>query len=121
MQILFNLALVAHIIGFAAMFGVWFSQLKPMIQGTATVMPGMLHSGYMAGGAGIVLVALSEVMYHPSLQFQLWAAVKLLVLAVILVLGSIYRKRSTVPPAVMWSLGALMVLNISVAVLWQTH
>ena len=43
MLILKGILLVLHFVGLAALFGVWFSQIKDIVRGEGRMLPGMLH------------------------------------------------------------------------------
>ena len=116
MEILRDVLLIFHFIGLAALFGVWFSQLKPGIAGQARIVPGMLHGALTAGVAGLGLVAVGEIAGEVD---RTKIGVKLAVLIVILVLIIVNRKKDPVSPAVWWSIGGLTLANICVAVLWH--
>lgn len=121
MEILRGLLLILHFVGLAALFGVWFSQLKPAIAGQARILPGMLHGAYTALATGLGLVLIAE-LRAKELGFEvnhMKVGIKLVVLIVILVLLLMNRKREPISPAVHWAIGLLTLANICIAVLWK--
>lgn len=119
MEILKDILLVLHFIGIAGLFGGWFLQLKAIGQGKAEIPAGMVHSGWLAALAGILMFGLNEALYDVTMDIRIKLTVKLLVLVVIMVLLMMNRKKKPVNSGVMWAVGGLTLANIVIAVMWH--
>lgn len=113
MDILRNVLLILHFVGLAALFGVWFSQIKAIAAGQGKVLPGMMHGAWLMLASGLGLVLVQEFTGSPN---HMKIGIKLLVLIAIVVLALINRKKETVASGVMWALGGLALLNVVIAV-----
>ncbi len=115
MDILRQLLLVVHLLGFAALFGGMFLQMRhpeksinsAMRDGAGTAfLAGLLLVGVLEGGDADV--------NHAKI------GVKLVVSLVILVLVMANLKKKTIPNGLFWGIFALTVVNVGVAVMWGT-
>ncbi len=113
MDFLHSLLVLLHLVGFAALFGGAFVQLKASPR---VVNRAMLHGAYTQVVTGLLLVGIAEMgdgsVNHAKI------AVKTLVLAAILVLVLINRKRDAVPNGAFWAIFGLTLANAAVAVFW---
>jgi hypothetical protein len=120
-EILRNSLLVLHLIGFAAVFGGFMTQMKAMGQGVAKVVPAMVHGAWTLLATGILLVGVREWMammeWAPELN-HMKIGIKSLVLTVLIVLILANKKKDSVKAPVFGAIGLLAVLNVVLAVFW---
>lgn len=120
-EILRNSLLVLHLIGFAAVFGGFMTQMKAMGQGVAKVVPAMVHGAWTLLATGILLVGVREWMammeWAPELN-HMKIGIKSLVLTVLIVLILANKKKDFVKAPVFGAIGLLAVLNVLLAVFW---
>ena len=120
-----NIFLVLHFVGMAALFGGFLAQLSSQVK---LITNGMLHGALLSLIAGVVLVGVRYPLNDedPS-AYPLYdngkISVKLLILAVILILGYTSKKRSkgsTQGDTAAWgTVGLLTFTNIVIAVFWR--
>ncbi|MEO7586893.1 MAG: hypothetical protein ABIS84_02580 [Arachnia sp.] len=113
MDLLHNLFVLLHLVGFAALFGGAFVQMKGPKR---IVNPAMFHGALTQLVTGIVLVVIDE--FGPDPVNHMKIGIKLLVLIVIMVLVILNRKKSRVPDAAFWSIFGLTLANAAIAVFW---
>ncbi|WP_019548679.1 hypothetical protein [Streptomyces sulphureus] len=116
MDVLINIFVGLHVIGIAALLGGFLFQMKAMGEGTARMLPGMLHGALTMLVTGVLLVGFRE-MDGGSVN-NLKIAVKLAILVVILGLVYVKRDEEAVSSKVLGAVGALTMANIFIAVLW---
>lgn len=114
MEILHNIFLLLHFVGFAALFGGAFVQLRG---GTRAINPAMWHGALTMLISGLLLVTSLE-MFGDGPVNHLKVGLKLLVLIVIFVLVLMNRKKPAVADAPFWGIFALTLLNAGIAVFW---
>ncbi|UCR89824.1 hypothetical protein [Mycetocola spongiae] len=114
MEILRNVLLVLHFIGFAAILGGAMTQIKGIKTGTARVVPGILHGSWLQLVSGLGLVVLLEMGDGEVNHMKV--GIKLLVLVAILLISLIYKKKDPVAGWVIPTILGLTVLNIVFAV-----
>ena len=119
MRIIFDSLLILHFIGLAALLGGFMTQARGLRDGTARIDTGILHGGYTMGATGLLMVALGIADAHivGALAVAKYT-VKLVLLAALLVIAIVYRKREPVPAAALIAIGALALADIVVAVVW---
>lgn len=121
-EFLKNATLVLHFIGMASLLGGFLVQIKSLKTRTARIIPAMIHGAWTALVTGLLLVGLREWMsaINPDANEldNLKVAVKSIVVAVIVVIVMINRKKETVKGSTIGLIGGLTVLNIVVAVFW---
>lgn len=117
MEILKDLVLALHIIGVVALLGGALYQTKAMRQGVARVLPAMMHGAWTMLVTGIALVGLQYPLGNEVNNAKITA--KLVVLVAIIVVALVNRKREVVASWVLPTLGALTVLNIVLATVWN--
>ena len=110
MDILNKVLLILHHVGFAALFGSVFFQLKPMFRGEGRMVQGMLHGGLTALVTGIIMMFTVPGVNHVVVSIKLL----LLVLALVLVL--MYIKKPKAPTWALAGVGVLSLINIAMAV-----
>lgn len=113
MEILLNAFILLHFIGFAALFGGAFVQMKGPKR---VVNSAMFHGALTQLVTGIVLVVINEFGADPVNHMKV--GIKLVVLIVIMVLVVMNRKKDTVMDGVFWSIFALTLANAAIAVFW---
>ncbi|NLT25821.1 MAG: hypothetical protein GXX90_04075 [Microbacteriaceae bacterium] len=116
MEIIRWILLILHFVGIAALFGVWFSQLKAIPAGQARILPGMMHGAWTMLITGLGLVTYLELATDAEIN-HMKIGIKLLVLIAIVVLALVNRKKERVSAGVMWAIGGLTLLNIALAVI----
>lgn len=113
MEIVSHLVLLLHFVGFAALFGGAFVQLKGP---TRSVNAAMLHGAITQLVTGLLLVGFLE-MGDGSVNHAK-VAVKAVVLIVIFVLVLVNRKKQELPSGQFWAILGLTLANAAVAVFW---
>ena len=113
MDIVHNLFVFLHLVGFAALFGGAFVQMKGPKR---IVNPAMFHGALTQLVTGIVLVVIDEMGPEPVNHMKI--GIKLLVLIVIMVLVVLNRKKSHVPDGAFWAIFGLTLANAAIAVFW---
>ena len=117
MEILKNLVLAVHIIGVAALLGGVLFQITSIRQGTARVLPVMMHGAWTMLVTGVALVGLQYPLGDDVNNLKI--GVKLAVLVVIVVIALLNRKRETIASWVLPTIGTLTVVNIVLATVWK--
>lgn len=117
MEILKNVVLALHIIGVAALLGGVIYQIPAIRQGTARVLPAILHGAWTMLLTGVALVGLQYPLGNEVNNAKI--SVKLAVLIVIVVIALLNRKRETVATWVLPVIGSLTVVNILLATVWR--
>lgn len=113
MDILYNVFVLLHFIGFAALFGGAFTQVKGPRR---IVNAAMFHGALTQVVTGIVLLLLLELGDDPVNHMKL--GIKFLVLGVITVLVLLNRKKTSVPGGAFWAIFGLTFANTALAVFW---
>ncbi|MDO5676303.1 MAG: hypothetical protein Q4G35_02210 [Propionibacteriaceae bacterium] len=114
MGILHNIFLLFHFIGFAALFGGAFAQLKGAKR---IINPAMWHGALTMLVSGLLLVTSLELFTDGPVN-HMKVGIKLLVLIVIFVLVLMNKKKNPVPDGAFWGIFALTLLNAGIAVFW---
>src|SRR5690606_11190267 len=111
MEILREIVVYVHLIGFAVLFGSWAVQAFGGGRRLTTTMDVGLA---IAGVAGLLL-AWPMGLFEPGMSFYMKIAVKLVVLVIIgafIGIGGARQKREqAVPPVLFWGVGVLALLN----------
>lgn len=112
MKVLFDIALVLHFIGLAALLGSFLVQMKP----PRRITPGYLHGAFTMLATGLLMVGLMYPLgWEPD---NAKIGVKLAVLLTVTVIVVANRKKDEVSTAVWGAIGALTITNIVLAVFW---
>ena len=114
MTILFELMLVLHLIGWAIVLGGALTQLRE-----PRLVPGMLHGILTALVTGIIMVGLVSSGSVDEDANDVKFAVKLVIaviVAALVIAGT--RKPERVSRGFLGTIAALVVVNVSIAVLW---
>jgi hypothetical protein len=114
MQLAHQLLLLLHLIGFAALFGGFLVQMKSR---EPEINAAMLHGSYTMLVTGIALTVLIEMGDDPVNHVKI--GIKLAVALIITVLVIINRRFASIPRGLWALLGALTLINASLAVVWQ--
>lgn len=115
MEILHNIFLLLHFIGFAALFGGAFVQLKGPKR---VINPAMWHGALTMLVSGLLLVLSLEMFLAQGAVNHMKVGIKLLVLVAIFVLVLLNRKKESVTDGAFWGIFALTLLNAGIAVFW---
>ena len=119
MEIIRWILLILHFVGIAALFGVWFSQLKAIPAGQARILPGMMHGAWTMLITGVILVGLQYPLGNEVNNVKI--TVKLAILVAILVVALMNRKRETLAGWVLPVLGGLTTANVLIATVWKNY
>lgn len=112
MALVYDLLVVLHFLGLAALVGGYLTVLR-----SPRVVVGMVHGALTQVVTGLLLVGLAEA----ALDYEVDHAkigVKLVVALAAAGLAFGYRRRPRVAPAVVHAIGLLGILNVAIAVLW---
>jgi hypothetical protein len=114
MQLAHQLLVLLHLIGFAALLGGLLVQVRAK---EPEVNASMLNGSFTLLLTGLALVTLEELGADQMNYVKM--AIKLLLMAVIVVLVVKNRKFVTIPRGLWGLIGGLTIANALVAVLWQ--
>ena len=106
--------LVLHFVGLAALFGGWFVQMSSREK---VINNAMFHGALTQLVTGILLVGIREGLDLPVDNAKI--GVKFLIVAVILALIVVNRKKNPISVPLWATIGGLTLLNIVVAVFWN--
>lgn len=113
MEIARDALLLLHLVGFGALFGGAFVQVRDDVK---VVNSAMLHGALIQVLSGVLLVGVIEADEGEVNQTKI--AVKLVVALVIAVLCWVNRRKESVPNGLFYALLALTLGNAAVAVFW---
>jgi hypothetical protein len=116
MSIVYELIVVVHLLGMAAVVGSWFVVLR-----SPRIAAGMVHGALLQLVSGIALVGLRESGAVSGMEEldRIKVTVKLAVALVVAVLAWANRKRDAVPSGLVHAVGGLAVVNVLIAALWE--
>ncbi len=112
---------VLHLVGMAALLGGFLVQIKALRAKTAEILPAMVHGAWTSLLTGILLVSVHywELTLGSTEELDnSKIAIKSVVVAVIVTLAMIHRKKKPVSGNVLGTIGALTFLNVVLAVFW---
>jgi hypothetical protein len=111
-QILFNVILVLHFLGLAAIIGTFLTQMRPPRRPS----PGYLHGSLLQLVTGVAMVGLAYPLgWEPD---NAKIGVKLLITLAILGLYLANRKKEELPTGAWGAIGGLAITNVAIAVFW---
>lgn len=113
MDVVYDLLVVAHLLGMAAIIGGWFATFRD-----PKVLPVMVVGALTQLVTGIALVGLAESGAVDTELDRAKIAVKLVIALVVTVLAVANRGRASVSTGIHHGIGGLAVVNVLVAVLW---
>ena len=117
MNFLHDVLTLLHLVGFAALFGGFFTQLKSK---APVVNAAMLHGALTQLVTGVLLVGLASGVKDDDFTVDnTKIAVKLVVVLVITGLVFAYRKRPAISRGMFFGIGVLTLLNAIIAVFWH--
>ena len=116
MQLSYQILVLLHLIGFAALFGGILVQLRSK---EPEVNAAMLHGSLTLLITGLALVTLQELGPDADAVNYIKIAIKLTITALLVLLVVKNRKFATIPRGLWGLLGVLTIANAAVAVLWQ--
>jgi hypothetical protein len=115
MEFLYDLVVVVHLVGMAAVVGSWMSVLR-----APRIVPGMVHGALLQVVSGLVLVGMREGGAVDGDVNHAKIGVKLLIALVVAGLAWVNRKRADAAgPNVVHAIGGLALVNVAVAALWN--
>ena len=112
MELVYNLVVVLHVIGLAAIIGGWLAVVR-----APRVLVPMVHGALLQVVTGLALVGLSEAVLDKDVDHTK-IGIKLVIALVVAALAFLHRKKRNVAPGVVHAIGGLAVLNVLIAVLW---
>ena len=115
MQILKDVVLIRHFLGPAAIIGGVLAQMR---QTPKRVDALVVHGALTQMVTGVALVGLDQALDDPVDNTKV--GIKLVILLVITVLAWRHRKAEAVATWVWATIGLLTVVNIAIAVIWQS-
>lgn len=115
MEFLRLLLVFLHLLGMAMLIGTFMLQLKA--GGGAAVNKGWLHGGGVQLITGLALMAIDPALDDVEYN-HMKLGIKILVLVVILGLAGGFLRKPAAPKWLNPVLGALVVLNVGLAVFW---
>ena len=116
MEILKNVLLVLHIIGFAGIVAGVMSQMPKVREGVAKINGAILHSSWLMLATGLGLVGMVYAVGGQPNNAKI--GVKLAMLVAILVIALINKRKPNVGMGVLGTIAGLSVLNVVLAVMW---
>ncbi|MFD4423096.1 hypothetical protein ACFWN7_16545 [Agromyces sp. NPDC058484] len=118
MDTLRTILLILHFVGLASLLGGFLVQVKAIGAGRGTVVPAMVHGALTQLVTGLLLVATIQMGDLGDVD-NVKIAVKLVIAVAITVLVFVFRKKDPAPSWALWTIGALTLANIVVAVAWR--
>jgi hypothetical protein len=116
MDFLHDVLTLLHLVGFAALFGGVFTQVKSK---APVVNAAMLHGALTQLVTGVLLVGLASGVKDDDFTVDnTKVAVKLVVVLVITGLLFAHRKRPAITRGTLFTIGGLTLLNAGIAVFW---
>lgn len=112
MQLLYNIVLVFHFLGWAIVLGGTLVNLR-----TPRIAPGVLHGAITALVAGIILVGLAEGPLNRDIN-HVKIAVKLIVALAVTLMVMLAARKEKPSRGEIGAISALTVVNIAVAAIW---
>jgi hypothetical protein len=112
-DLLRDVLLFIHLIGFASLFGGAFVQIRDEVK---VVNSAMLHGALIQVVSGLLLVGVIESEDEPIDHTKV--GVKLAVALVIAVLCWVNRRKEAVPNGLFWGVALLTLVNAGIAVFW---
>jgi cytochrome bd-type quinol oxidase subunit 2 len=117
MDFLHDVLTLLHLVGFAALFGGFFVQLK---SAEPVVNNAMLHGALTQLVTGVLLVGIASGVKDDDFTVDnTKMGVKLLVVLVITVLLFVHRKKPSISRGMLFAIGGLTLLNAIIAVFWH--
>ncbi|ONI78241.1 hypothetical protein BWI15_01810 [Kribbella sp. ALI-6-A] len=117
MDFLHDVLTLLHLVGFAALFGGFFTQLKAK---EPVVNNAMLHGALTQLVTGVLLVGLASGVKDDDFTVDnTKIGVKLVVVLVITVLLFLWRRRPSITRGMLMAIGGLTLLNAIIAVFWH--
>lgn len=113
MELLRDALLFVHLVGFGALFGGAFVQIRDEVR---VVNAAMLYGALIQVLSGIFLVGVIEGQDQDVDSVKI--AVKFAVALVVALLCWVNRRKPEVPHGLFWGIFALTVANVGVAVFW---
>ena len=110
MEILKNVVLALHIIGVASLLGGILVQISAIKLGKTRILPAILHGAWTMLITGVILVGLQYPLGHEVNNVKI--TVKLVILAAILVVALVNRKRETLAGWVLPVLGGTGLVSL---------
>ena len=114
MEILYDILLVLHLLGWAIVLGSAVASMR-----TPLIPKGMLHGILTALVTGIVMVGLASAGLAADEPNNIKIGVKLLIAVVVTVLVVLGGRRERVTTGYLGAIAGLTVVNVALAVLWH--
>ena len=117
MEILRNVILALHFVGFAVLIGGVIAQIPAMKAGAAKIQAAVLHGAWTMLGTGVLLVGLKYALEEDVNNAKI--GIKMLLLVVIAALALINKNKDRVATWVLPTIAGLTVVNIVIAAVWK--
>lgn len=112
---------VLHLVGMAALLGGFLVQIKALRAKSAEILPAMVHGAWTSLVTGLLLVGVAEwelAMGGGEEIDHSKIAIKFVVVAIVVTLVMLHRKKKPVSSSVLGTIGGLTLLNVVLAVFW---
>lgn len=116
MEILRNILLVLHIVGFAGIIAGVVMQMPKVKEGVAKINGAIMHSSWLMLVTGLGLVGMVYALGGSPNNMKI--GVKLAVLIAIIVVALVNKRKASVSAGVLGTIGGLALLNVILAVMW---
>ncbi len=117
MEILRNVVILIHLVGFAVLFGAWVVEAVGRRVRVTALMNYALVISLVTGLALSAPWGLDHDLNYAKIGIKL---VVLLIIGALLGIGSARQKRNgSLSPAIFWPIGILTLLNAGLAVVWR--
>ena len=114
MHFLFQLIVVLHFIGLAALLGGWLVQMS---SSPKVINRSMLDGAFTQLVTGLAMVGMAETVLADDEDLDhMKIGIKLLILLVITALAWVNRKKESIPTGLWAAIGVLTITNIVIAV-----
>lgn len=117
MEIVKQLLIVLHIVGFGVVLGATLFQLPAAKRGVGVITTGLIHGLNTMFITGLVVVGISYTMLEPVNKAKI--IIKMVVLIAMILTTLVNRKKQSVPPAVFGTIAGLGIFNVLIAVMWH--
>ena len=115
MEILLHVVLLLHLVGFAALFGGAFVQVKGPQR---AVNSAMVHGALTMLVSGLLLVTIRELGTFEQPLNHMKIGIKLLIMVAVTVLVLVNRKKEALSSGTFFAIAGLTLANAAIAVLW---
>jgi len=116
MEIVQNILVILHLIGFASVLGGFLGQMKDLKNG-GKIVPGMLHGAILIALTGFALVGMVEASGTEHVNNPILGAKFLILLVIVALIIGFNKKDLSTKKWVVPTIGLLTVVALSLAIL----